>query len=89
MPVQTRQPDAVTAKSVGGLDDSTWGKLRGVLAACADVDEVLLYGSRAKGSFKPGSDIDLALKGEHLDLAIHQFAFASSISAKQPSYASS
>lgn len=32
------------------------------------VDEAILYGSRAKGDYKPGSDIDLALKGEKLDL---------------------
>jgi len=27
---------------------------------------VLIYGSRAKGNFKPGSDIDFTLKGEKL-----------------------
>ena len=32
------------------------------------VDEVVLYGSRAKGCSKPGSDIDFAIKGDQLDL---------------------
>jgi predicted nucleotidyltransferase len=32
------------------------------------VEEAILYGSRAKETHKPGSDIDLALKGESLDL---------------------
>jgi len=30
----------------------------------------LLYGSRAKGNFKPGSDIDLTLRGEGLTLSL-------------------
>jgi len=32
------------------------------------VNEVILFGSRAKGNFEPGSDIDIALKGESLTL---------------------
>jgi predicted nucleotidyltransferase len=34
------------------------------------VDTVLLYGSRAKGTFKDGSDIDLTLKGSGLNLTV-------------------
>jgi len=30
------------------------------------VERAILYGSRAKGTFKPGSDIDLALVGNKL-----------------------
>jgi len=33
-------------------------------------EEVLFYGSRAKGNFKPGSDVDLTLKGEKLTLKL-------------------
>jgi uncharacterized protein len=32
------------------------------------VQEVILFGSRAKGCFSEGSDIDLALKGNNLTL---------------------
>lgn len=32
--------------------------------------EVILFGSRAKGNFREGSDIDLALKGKGLTQAI-------------------
>jgi len=32
----------------------------------ADVDEIILYGSRAKGTHLPKSDIDIALKGYNL-----------------------
>lgn len=28
-----------------------------------EVEEVIIYGSRAKGNYKKGSDIDLAIKG--------------------------
>lgn len=31
------------------------------------IDNVIIYGSRAKGNFREGSDIDLTLKGEGLD----------------------
>ena len=32
------------------------------------VDKAVLYGSRAKGNYKPGSDIDLSLHGAALSL---------------------
>jgi len=38
-----------------------------VLSQEPKVDQALIFGSRAKGNFKNGSDIDLALKGEKLD----------------------
>ena len=28
-----------------------------------DVEEAIVYGSRAMGNYKPGSDVDIALKG--------------------------
>ena len=34
------------------------------------IEEVILYGSRAKGNYKPGSDIDLTFKGKGLNLSI-------------------
>jgi len=35
-----------------------------------EVEKGILYGSRAKGNYKPASDIDLTLKGALLDLTI-------------------
>lgn len=32
------------------------------------MEKVVLYGSRAKGNHRPGSDIDLTLIGDRLDL---------------------
>jgi predicted nucleotidyltransferase len=49
-----------------GLPPETVTRLQGVFAAFPEIEEAVLYGSRAKGNYKPGSDIDLALKGEDL-----------------------
>ena len=37
------------------------------LAAFAEVEEAVIFGSRAMGHAKRGSDVDLALKGKRLD----------------------
>lgn len=47
-----------------GLSEQTIEKIRSVFAKHPNVEKVVLYGSRAKGTYKPGSDIDLALYGE-------------------------
>jgi predicted nucleotidyltransferase len=49
-----------------GLSEETIEKLRGVFARYPAVERAVLYGSRAKGNFKPGSDIDLTLCGTGL-----------------------
>ena len=49
-----------------GLPDSPLLLIRQILAECPAVEEAVLYGSRAKGTHSPGSDIDLTLLGEHL-----------------------
>ena len=50
-----------------GLPDNTIEKIKSVFASFPEVEEVVLYGSRAKGNFRPGSDIDLTLKGAALN----------------------
>ena len=50
-----------------GLSDATVRKIQQVLAGFPEVEKAVLYGSRAKGNFKPGSDIDLTLFGEELN----------------------
>ena len=49
-----------------GLTEATIEKIGGVLARHPRVEQAVLYGSRAKGNFKPGSDIDLTLMGGDL-----------------------
>ena len=49
-----------------GLPEEAIEKIHAVLAAHSEVEGAILYGSRAKGNFKAGSDIDLALLGGNL-----------------------
>ncbi len=51
-----------------GLDDEIIGKLKTIFARYENIERVILYGSRAKGNYKTGSDIDLTLHGEGLTL---------------------
>ncbi len=46
-----------------GLTDGTVAQIHEVLARFSEVEKAMLYGSRAKGNYKPGSDIDLTLMG--------------------------
>lgn len=50
-----------------GLPDKTRRIIRQILADFPAVEKAILYGSRAKGNYKPGSDIDLTLVGDELD----------------------
>lgn len=49
-----------------GLTDITVEKIRTVFRRFGEIEKAMLYGSRAKGNFKTGSDIDLTLYGENL-----------------------
>jgi predicted nucleotidyltransferase len=53
-----------------GLSDSTIQKIHAVLEDHQQVDQAILYGSRAKGNYKNGSDIDLTLRGDELTLNV-------------------
>jgi len=46
-----------------GLKEAVIEKLCGVFAKYPQVSKAVLYGSRAKGNYKNGSDIDLTLHG--------------------------
>lgn len=47
-----------------GLSEATIQKIQQVLAKYPQVEKAVLYGSRAKGNYKNGSDIDLSLQGD-------------------------
>ena len=51
-----------------GLPQTTTRIIREILANVPAVEKALIYGSRAKGNHRPGSDIDLTLIGHGLDL---------------------
>ena len=49
-----------------GLSDRTLEKIRGVFSHYPQVEKAILYGSRATGTYRNGSDIDLTLYGNAL-----------------------
>lgn len=49
-----------------GLEKEEMNLLQHIFAETNGLKEVVLYGSRAKGNYKPFSDIDITLKGEGL-----------------------
>lgn len=50
-----------------GLKSSEIASIQNVLKLFPKLKKTLLYGSRAKGNYRPGSDIDLCLFGQKLD----------------------
>ncbi len=53
-----------------GLKQQTIEQINSVFARYPEVEQAVLYGSRAKGTYKNGSDIDLTFKGHDLDLKV-------------------
>ncbi|MGE5630495.1 MAG: nucleotidyltransferase domain-containing protein [Caulobacteraceae bacterium] len=37
-----------------------------VLKRFGEIEKAVIFGSRAKGNYKPGSDVDIAVYGEHI-----------------------
>ena len=50
-----------------GIAQLSLQKLDELFSRYKVIDKVIIYGSRAKGNFREGSDIDLALEGKELD----------------------
>lgn len=53
-----------------GLSEETVRRMAEVFSHYPEIEKAVLYGSRAKGNFRNGSDIDLTLMGEKLDSQI-------------------
>ena len=49
-----------------GIEEKNFRRILGLFSKNQNITEVILFGSRAKGNFRDGSDIDLALKGKSL-----------------------
>lgn len=47
-----------------GLTEDAIARIKAVFAACPEIERVVLYGSRAKGTQRNGSDIDLTIEGD-------------------------
>ncbi|WP_375581245.1 nucleotidyltransferase domain-containing protein [Marivirga tractuosa] len=58
-----------------GLPDSLIEKITNILQSHSEVEEALIYGSRAKGNYREGSDIDMVLKGKLLTEEIRNQIF--------------
>ncbi|MET3127143.1 putative nucleotidyltransferase [Arcicella rosea] len=51
-----------------GLTNKQLNEILDIITANPAVEEAILFGSRAKGNYRKGSDVDIALKGENLTL---------------------
>lgn len=49
-----------------GLNEETISKINSVFVKYPEIEKVIIYGSRAKGNYRNGSDIDLTLFGKEL-----------------------
>ena len=50
-----------------GLSDTVIEELQDVFRRYTNIEKVLIFGSRSKGNFREGSDIDLAVIGKGVD----------------------
>ena len=53
-----------------GLSDSVIQELHDVFRRYANIEKVLIFGSRSKGDYRAGSDIDLAVIGKDIDYSV-------------------
>lgn len=55
-----------------GINEKSMELLLDTFSKYPQIEEVILFGSRAKGNYKRGSDIDIAIKGKQCsaDLAL-------------------
>ena len=53
-----------------GLKPSDIEKLKSVFKKYDQIEKVIVYGSRAKANFKPGSDIDLTVIAPSMNLSV-------------------
>ena len=47
-----------------GLPEKTISLINGIFAKYSGIEKVLIYGSRARGDYRNGSDIDLTIIGD-------------------------
>lgn len=51
-----------------GIGNEIMTSLIKVFKSTPNLDEVIVFGSRAKGNYSEGSDIDLAIKGKNITI---------------------
>jgi predicted nucleotidyltransferase len=50
-----------------GLKQDTINQINQIFSTYPEISKAIIYGSRAKGNYKPGSDIDLTLVGDNIN----------------------
>jgi len=53
-----------------GLKQQELESIKQILSSYSEIEKAIIYGSRAKGTHKPNSDIDISLMGSELTLGI-------------------
>lgn len=53
-----------------GLEENVISRINKVFSYFPEISEVIIFGSRAKGNYNQGSDIDLALKSNKAKLTL-------------------
>ncbi len=53
-----------------GLSESDLNQIVRSIQQFPEIQEAFIYGSRAMGNHKNGSDVDLAIKGEHINFRV-------------------
>jgi predicted nucleotidyltransferase len=53
--------------TIPGLSTLDMDDVERAITSVPEIEKVVVFGSRAKGTFRPGSDVDLALWGRSLD----------------------
>jgi len=59
-----------------GLTEEELGVITSTISLFPEIEKVFIFGSRAKGNYKRGSDIDLAVSGDNVTYSmINQLAY--------------
>jgi predicted nucleotidyltransferase len=53
-----------------GLTEQDLVALKKIFLETPQIEKVVLFGSRAMGNYKPGSDVDLAISGRDIDFGV-------------------
>ena len=49
-----------------GIPQNTYNKIKKFFSSVDEIEKIKIFGSRAKGNYKPFSDIDLVIYGEKI-----------------------
>lgn len=66
-----------------GLPEKSYNLLLSALRSLPEIESAAIFGSRAMGNYKPGSDVDMVLKGENVT-ADTVFRLSSLLNEKLP-----